>query len=186
MLKNIILIILVLVIGILYFGRSQGNKIEAGESTFVEQIRLMFDKDYETGAERIERTLVEDQHGRNLRLLWSKDYDALENLYSNSYIVFGENTTMNFVEEVRKEANSPLFKKDVNELFDFSTLTSYNYKEMMANGFEKEIGAGVIKEGDFFVSIQPNKNSPDSTKLESFAALYRKINGEWIAIGGFR
>lgn len=186
MLKNVILIILVLVIGTLYFGRAQGDKIEAGKPTFVEQIRLMFDKDYETGAQRIERTLVEDQHERNLQLLWSKNYVALANQYSNSYTILGENKTTNFVEEVKKEADNPLLKKDVNQLFDFSTLTSYNYKEMMANGFEKEIGAGIIKEGDFFVSIQPNKNSPDSAKLESFAALYRKINGEWIAIGGFR
>ncbi len=178
--------IVALVIIILGIGYLVLNRDTRDNATFSESIRMIFDKDYETRALRADRAQVKETHAANLRLLWKKDFVTLQKNYANPYILLGDDEPIDFIAEVKTQADNPIFTKNVEILFDFNSNQVFTYKEMITLGFDKEIGTAVIREGDFLANIQPNPNSPDNNNIESHIVLYRKINGAWIAIGGFR
>ena len=180
--KNILISALLLLVA--YFGYLIVNHDNGAEETVAESIILAVNKNYETKALRAKRGIVEDLHAANLRHMWNRNYDVLKKNYSTSFVLFGENGTIDFIAELEKDSANPIFNKDVQNLFNFKSIKTYNYREMIKEGLAEELGASFIQEGDFFAIIQPNENSPDKDKLESHNALYRYMDGKWIAIGG--
>lgn len=183
--KHIIIgfFVIILFVGVIFL--LSKREVRDG-ATFVESIRLGFDKEYETKELRANRKAIKAIHAENIRLIWSKNYAALEKRYAKPYIFFEDNEPVDFVAGIKKYASEPIFKTDVNTLYKFDTIRTFSYRQMIELGFAKEIGTTFIQEGDFFANLEPNPNSPESNKIESQGILYRNINGEWIAIGGFK
>ncbi len=177
--KNIIIGLLVIIVLLLGYMAFFDND-DVTEETFVDRVILTFNEDYETNFAKAGRAAVARIHEENLRFAWSKNFPMLEKRFSDRYMILESDESVDFVALLRKEQNSAIFDTPVDQSFDFSTITTYSYRDMVKNGMAKAFGASV-QPGDYLATVEP---LPTADGLEAFIALYRSISGEWVAIGG--
>ena len=129
---------------------------------------------------------IKEVHKQNLEAMFALNFDFLESKFSKEFKILGSKSdkTLDYVAEVKKDVdpNAPVFKKNIRELYDFKNVYVFDYDQMVKNGIAKRIN--FLKDGDYFAQINPNAGISKQYGIEELALLYRKIDNNWIAIGG--